>query len=180
MPDIQSDSPAAGDTQSITDLVTRNGISIKVRRASAADKQTLIDFFDHVSEEDRHFRFGGAVSNVAAYIDRMLAPDGVTTFLAFDDDNVLVASASLHDQPDGETAEVSLAVRADRKGQGISWTLLDHALAHAKTQGIKRVVSLESGDDRAAINLEREMGFVPRLLSADPIELSLSKVIGSD
>jgi hypothetical protein len=40
------------------------------------------------------------------------------------------------------------------------------------------VTSLESGDDRTAINLEREMGFVARLSSASPVEVSLSKVVG--
>jgi acetyltransferase len=55
--------------------------------------------------------------------------------------------------------------------------LLEYILSYAKAHGIKRVTSLESGDDRAAINLEREMGFVARLLCADPIEIGLSKTI---
>ena len=53
----------------------------------------------------------------------------------------------------------------------------EYVLTYAKAHGIKRVTSLESGDDRAAINLEREMGFVARLLCADPIEIGLSKAI---
>jgi hypothetical protein len=55
--------------------------------------------------------------------------------------------------------------------------LLEHVLACAAARGLRRVNSLESGDDREAINLQREMGFVARLHSAEPVEFQMVKVV---
>jgi len=167
------------DTRWTTDLTTRDGVTLHVRPARPADKAILTVLFRHVSKEDRRFRFMGTVQEVG---DQQVAPmledsSQVTTFLAFNDAQQAVACATLFDEPDGESAEVTLSVHADWKGKGVSWTLLEYVLSYAKAHGIKRVTSLESGDDRAAINLEREMGFVARLLCADPIEIGLSKAI---
>lgn len=165
----------------VEELATRSGATIHVRIGDAADHAQLVDFFTRVSREDRSFRFGDADTEAsAAEIAPMLASDGVVTFLAFDAEDRLVACASLFDQPDGQTAEVSLTVAEGEKGKGISWTLLEHVIAHAKERGLRRVVSRESGEERAAINLEREMGFIPRLLRAGPVEIGLSKAIDPD
>jgi hypothetical protein len=48
-------------------------------------------------------------------------------------------------------------------------------LRRAKASGVRVVTATESGEERRAIDLEREMGFVARLQSADPVVLSLSK-----
>ena len=68
---------------------------------------------------------------------------------------------------EGERAEVALAVRADMKHHGISWSLLKHILDHAKACGVKIVESIESADHTDAIALEREMGFVSQPYDGD-------------
>jgi N-acetylglutamate synthase-like GNAT family acetyltransferase len=163
-------------SQSVAVLTTRNGLVLNVRQATSADSDALVALFRQVSPEDFRFRFQEAVEQInAAWLAPLL--EGGRTFLALDDAGEAVACCMLTDGADATTADVNLAVRSDRKGQGVSWTLLHHVLDYAAAAGITRVMSLESGEDRLAINLEREMGFVARLSSAAPIELTLSKLL---
>ncbi len=71
-----------------------------------------------------------------------------------------------------ERAEVAISLRADHKGLGIGWTLLDHLAAVAKARGVKVLESIESRDNHTAITLEREMGF-----SSEPVEGDTSLVL---
>jgi len=161
------------------DLTTRGGFRLHVRIGQPSDVDFLADLFRHVSAEDLRFRFMGTAKTLSA--DQLLtlldASQGMTTFIAFDEAGCPVACCTLADQPDGLSAEVTLSVRSDWKGRGVSWTLLEHVLACAAARGLTRVNSLESGDDIEAINLQREMGFVARLHSADPMEFMLSKFV---
>jgi len=56
-------------------------------------------------------------------------------------------------------AEVAIAVRPEYKQRGIGWSLLDFVARDAKSRGIKILESVECRDNRAAIELEKEMGF---------------------
>jgi len=171
---------AAGrQSQCAADLTTRSGARLHARTAQASDTGLLSDLFRHVSAEDLRFRFmdtAGELSagQLAALVD---ADHGVTTFLALCGDGCAVACCTLTEDKDGQSADVTLSVRSDWKGKGVSWTLLEYVLGCAAARGLKRVSSLESGEDRAAINLQREMGFVARLHSADPMEYTLSKFV---
>jgi acetyltransferase len=117
--------------------------------------------FAGVSAEDLRFRFLSGVSTVGH--ERLVPMTQVDyrrtiNFLAFAGAQ-LVASAMLANDPDGERAELALAVRADFKGKGVSWTLVDHVMRYARARGIETVESVESRDNHAAIALEREAGF---------------------
>lgn len=160
------------------DETTRSGVKLHIRAAGPADADRLADLFAHVSAADLRFRFLETVRQVGpeTLAPMLRADDEMVTFLAFAD-KTLVACCTLARNPDGKTAEVALSIRSACKGKGISWTLLDHVLRRAVAAGIRIVTSLESGEDRDAIELEREMGFVARLTSAAPVELSLSKVL---
>jgi len=161
------------------DLTTRDGVKLHVRPGLPADIDLLADLFAHVSAADRRFRFMGTVKELgrdqlASLLD---AAQGMVTYIAFNEDDCAVACCTLAEEVDGQSAEVTLSVRSDWKGKGVSWTLLEHVLACAAARGLRRVNSLESADDREAINLQREMGFVARLHSAEPMEFQLSKFV---
>jgi acetyltransferase len=174
-------SARAAETKGLwaADLTTRNGIKLHVRPGQPADVDLLADLFAHVSAEDLHFRFIDTVEalgrdRLAALLD---AAQGMVTYIAFDEGGCAVACCTLAEDRGSHSAEVSLSVRSDWKGRGVSWTLLEQVLACAAARGLRRVNSLECPDDREAINLQREMGFVARLRSADPIEIRLSKAV---
>jgi acetyltransferase len=122
----------------------------------------LYDFFQYVSEEDRQFRFLSAQSGVdQAQIAEMVCvdPRRTITFIAFDQQQRLVSAGTLASDCDGEKAEVAISVREDCKGRGIGWRMLEYLVRYASAHSIHIVESLESTENRAAISLEREMGF---------------------
>ena len=69
---------------------------------------------------------------------------------------------------DMKTGEVAIAIREDYKGKGVSWALLAHVAATAEARGLTTLQSIESRDHHAAIDMEREMGFVAVPYPEDP------------
>ncbi len=57
----------------------------------------------------------------------------------------------------------------------VGWALLDGWLAAKAVRCVRRVISIESRDNHAAIELEREKGFVPEPFDGDPTLVVLSK-----
>lgn len=157
------------------DLVTRSGAKLHVRPVLPSDEWELAEFFTHVSPEDKRFRFLTSVREVDH--DRLVAMTQIDyrrtmNFLAFAEDGTLVATALLTAAGDKSKAEFAISVRADWKGKGVSWTLVEHVLRYARAEGIEAVESLESRDNYAAIALEREFGF-----TAEPVDGSMSEVL---
>lgn len=168
-------------TEWTADLVTRTGVALHVRPVVPSDEPTLAEMYQHVSADDLRFRFFTALREVGR--DR-LGPmvrvdyDRTITFLAFADD-VLVAAAMLSADGDKRRAEVALSVRAECKGRGVGWTLLEHVLRYARAEGIDEVVSIESTGNTAALALERELGFATRADPGDATVVVASKALAA-
>jgi GNAT superfamily N-acetyltransferase len=160
-------------------LETRTGLKLNVRPAAPEDEELLIDFFDHVAPDDLRFRFLSAVPKVGHELAQdMVRIDHTRTenLLAFDaSDRTLVATAMIAADAKLEKAEVAIAVRADFKHRGIGWTLLRHAADYATARGFKRLESIECGDNREAIELEREMGFTATRYPGDATLVLVAK-----
>jgi len=80
----------------------------------------------------------------------------------------------------GETAEVAVSVHRDRKAQGIGWSLLRHVAQIAPAKGILRLQSIESRDNHAAIEVERELGFTGRAYPGDPTLILVEADLAGD
>jgi acetyltransferase len=157
--------------------VTRDGVVLHVAQAAPEDRTALRAFFGKMTPDDLRFRFLEAIKTVDdAVIRHMVEGVDDVTFLARNGaDGALVAVATLATGGDRQKADVALATLPAWKSKGVSWTLLEHVLACAKERGFVVVSSLEAAGNHAAIALEREMGFVARLNSADPPEVLTSK-----
>ncbi|MCT2399885.1 GNAT family N-acetyltransferase [Novosphingobium mangrovi (ex Huang et al. 2023)] len=166
---------------STSKLTTRTGISLSVRPATEGDEAALGGFFDAVSEDDRRFRFFAASEHVShEQLEPLLHADHYRSesFLAFDDaSGELVASALLACDAQCDTAEIAVSIRSDYKGKGVGWALLDFLAGQAKEHGVRRVISIESRENHAAIELEREKGFTPEAFDDDPTLVLLSKTL---
>ncbi|OYX63317.1 MAG: GNAT family N-acetyltransferase [Sphingomonadales bacterium 32-64-17] len=165
-----NEQPGKIDEAGTVQLVTRTGFKFGVRAVAAADEPALADFFRQVTPDDLRFRFLSAVREVShARLEEMINVDQERTesfiVTAPDEGDAIVAAAMLAADPAGERAEVAISMRADHKGLGIGWTLLDHLAKHAEAKGVRVLESVESRANRAAISLEREMGFI-----AEPVE----------
>lgn len=161
------------------DLETRTGLRFAVRPVSENDGPALANFFAAVSDDDRRFRFLTAVPTVSAGQLRDLihrAHHRRETFLAIDPaDGDILAAATLAADEGGTLAEVAISVRADRRGVGIGWSMLIHAAEQARIWGVTRLQAIESRANHAAIELEREQGFIGRPVDGDPSLIILEK-----
>ena len=164
---------------SVTRLTTRSGVTLDVRATTEADEAALAAFFDMVSDEDRRFRFFTAGAHVShEQLDPFIHADHIRSesFLAFDAANgELVASGLLACDARLDTAETAVSVRHDYRAKGLGWAMLDFLSGAAQAMGAKQVIAIESRDNHAAIELERESGFVPQAMEGDPTTIILTK-----
>lgn len=178
------DDLCAEPSEATDTLVTRSGLELIVRPAAAADEPALTALFESVTLEDLRFRFLSAVQHVGHYqVAAMLSVDHARseTYLAFErESGRLVATAMLAADPELATAEVAISVHRDYKERGIGWTLLEHVARVARAKGIAKLQSIESRDNHAAIELERDMGFAARAYPGDAtlvlVEAKLNEV----
>jgi N-acetylglutamate synthase-like GNAT family acetyltransferase len=146
------------------DLVTRTGFRFHVRSATPSDEAALGDFFTHVTPEDLRFRFLTGLSKVGH--DQLAAMTSIDhrlteNFLAFEDGGTaILATAMLACDDAMRTGEIAIAIRSDYKARGISWDLLAHVADYAEAKGLTTIQSIESSDNHAAIEIERQMGFI--------------------
>lgn len=162
------------------DLVTRGGYSFHVRPVRPDDDALLADLFADVTPEDLRFRFLSGQRHVRP--DQIAAMTQIDyrrtmTFVATDGARA-IAVATLGTDPDRKRAEIALTTRQGAKGQGVSWSLLEHVLRYAAAEGIAVVESVESADNAAALAMEREMGFKAHPCPGDPTLRIVRKVFG--
>ena len=152
-------------------LTTRTGFEFHVRPVESSDQEALAEFFTHVSKEDLRFRFLSAFQEVPGSLLETLVNvdhDRKEDYLAFDiDDKTIIASAMVGAKDDKSEAEVAIVVRSDYKHRGMSWTFLKYVIEEARRRGIQKLQSLESRQNHAAIELEKEMGFTARTCPED-------------
>lgn len=164
------------------ELTTRDGFRFHVRPSAPEDEAALAAFFSHVTPADLRYRFLSALREVGH--DRLVEltavdHDRTEDFLAFDaDGRTIIATAMLALDEARERAEVAISVRSDFKGRGVSWTLLEHVTRYATARGVKVLESIESRDNRAAITLEREMGFTTEPCPGDSTLVIVRRQLG--
>jgi GNAT superfamily N-acetyltransferase len=145
------------------DLTTRGGLDVHFRPAQAEDEAALAVFFSAVTPEDMRFRFLSALKTVShELLELMTNVDHRQTenFLAFVKGRPgIVATAMLACTPDMAKGEVAIAILPEYKSMGLSWELLAHVARFAEAKGVKTLESIESRENHAAIELERDMGF---------------------
>lgn len=154
------------------DLTTRTGFTFHVRPAQPDDEAALAEFFTHVTPEDLRFRFLSSIREVGH--DRLVALAQVDhrrteNFLAFArNGSAIIATAMLACNDALDRGEVAISVSAENKGKGLSWELLGHISRYAEAKGIEILESIENRENHAAIELEREFGFVAEAYPGDP------------
>jgi GNAT superfamily N-acetyltransferase len=164
-----------------TTLTTRTGFSFDVRPASPGDEAGLAEFFTHVTPDELRFRFLSGLKEVGH--DRLVAMtaidhDRTENFLAVLPDGRILATGLLACDAAMQRGEVAISIRADYKNRGISWTLLEHIARYAEARGIRTLESIEARENRAAIELEQEMGFTAEALEGDPTLVRVVRRLG--
>ncbi|TGQ31453.1 GNAT family N-acetyltransferase [Mesorhizobium sp. M00.F.Ca.ET.216.01.1.1] len=162
-------------------LTTRTGFRFEVRRARPEDEPALAEFFTHVTPDDLRFRFLGGVKAVSH--ERLVAMTrsddaGIHNFVAFSVDGMLIAVATLACDQLRRHGEVAICTREDHKHLGVSWELLSYIAKYAEDLGLDTIESIENRENRAAIELERDMGFTVTTYPDDPALLLVRRQLG--
>ena len=164
----------------VVEIPLRSGGRLLARAATPADEPALEAFYEQVSPADRRFRFFSAAGHIG---HEQLAPlvEGdhfrSECYLAFDDAGQVAGAAMLACDKPLDTAEVAISVRADWRGKGLGWGLLDLMGAEAQRRGVRRVIAIEDRENHAAIELEKEKGFVATGIDGEPTLVLLEKAL---
>nr|WP_267901583.1 GNAT family N-acetyltransferase [Sinorhizobium meliloti] len=121
-----------------------------------------------------HRRNTNGAERIAALTD----VDHVRTenYLAFGESgDPLIATAMLACDPAFERGEVAISIRADYKNRGVGWELLGFLSRVAQAKGVKVLESIERRENRAAIEIEQQMGFTTVTDPDDPTILLVRK-----
>lgn len=162
-------------------LTTRTGFEFHVRPACPDDDGTVADFFTRVTHQDLRFRFLSGIEEVRH--DQIVALTHVDhrwseNFLAFTKDgSMMIATAMLACDASFDRGEVAIAIRKDFKNKGIGWELLAYVARFAEAKGVRVLEAIESRDNHAAIELEREMGFTVESYPGDSSLLLVSRTL---
>ena len=162
---------------------TWSGVQLLIRTARPDDEPILEELFRNLSPEDLRFRFLTSLSRVPAeQIQRMTHVDhqSAESWIAFlMEDQTPVATAMLASDPTGTRAEIAISVRSDHRQRGIGWEMLSFVAEQAEERGIEVIESVESRDNRAALEVQRNMDFVFEEIPGDPTVVLVSKRLGA-
>ncbi len=127
--------------------------TIEVRRATPADRETLLAFYE--SFEPRPASLGlPPAHNLEAWLDR-LAPQ--PNFLVLIEGRV-AGHAALYRQ--NGKGEVAVFIHQDFRGQGLGRKLLLEIIEEARRRGLHRIWGVTEGDNFPMLRLAYSLGFV--------------------
>jgi acyl-CoA synthetase (NDP forming)/GNAT superfamily N-acetyltransferase len=146
-------------------VLLRDGESVLLRTATAADVPAVATFMEGVSRESLHRRFMGAVAQVArGAIEAMCATEprerlSLLAVIGQERDSLVIGVGSYVSMRVGGSAEVAFLVRDDFQGRGISTLLLERLAGIAAANGFTGFEAEVLADNRAMINVFRDSGF---------------------
>jgi acetate---CoA ligase (ADP-forming) len=161
-----------------TDVVLRDGATVRVRPAVADDVDAVAAFLDGLSADARWFRFlGGGIS--AERAARGLIDRGVGLVATAGVDGDVVAHACFVPEPKDERAELAFAVADAWQGRGIATLMLAHLEQLAEAAGIVTLTAVVHPSNYRMMTVLRDSGFAmdvraePGLLEIElPAQLS--------
>ena len=156
-----------------TDVILRDGSTLRLRAPLAADADALLEFFAQLSDESRYKRFHGFPNLSPKLAEQFVEPD-------WDERGALggwlegrmVALANYARLRDRRAAEVAFTVGDGFQGRGIGTRLLERLAALAAEVGVEEFVAEVLPENRAMLAVFRDAGFdVTRELGGGEVEV---------
>ncbi len=151
------------------DSILRDGASIRIRPARAADEPALVAFLEGLALETRRLRFASLGTDVAARAHRWAVPERP-------DDVSLVAESGIagriigngsYDRVGTDSAEVAFVVTEEYQGRGVATLLLEGLAQQAHEAGITTFCAEVLPENARMVEVFRASGF-PLRVSAEP------------
>ena len=147
-----------------TDVILRDGGTLRLRPARRDDADALLAFFRSLSERSLYLRFHGIPSVEPRLVEPLLEPDWVERgallgTLADAGGEQVVAVANYVRLRDRTAAEAAFAVADDHQRRGIGTRLLERLAERASEVGIERFVAEVMSDNRSMLGVFEAVGF---------------------
>jgi acetyl coenzyme A synthetase (ADP forming)-like protein len=159
-----------------TDVILRDGSTLRLRAPAAEDAEALVEFFSGLSEHSRYLRFHGFPALGPKLVEPVLEPDWLERgALVGSLDGRIVALANWVRLRDPRAAEVAFAVGDDFQRRGIGTRLLEQLAARAAEAGIEEFVAEVLQENTAMLGVFREAGFtISRAAEGGEVEIRLA------
>lgn len=165
--------PIAGET---TDVILRDGSTLRLRAPVAGDADALVEFFAGLSERSRYLRFHGFGLLGRNLVEAVLDPDWRERgALVGSLDGGIVALANWVRLRDPSAAEVAFTVGDEFQRRGIGTRLLEQLAARAAKAGIEAFVADVLQENTPMLGVFRDAGFtVTRTSEGGEAEIRLA------
>jgi ribosomal protein S18 acetylase RimI-like enzyme/predicted CoA-binding protein len=165
-------SVAAG-TAEATDVILRDGSTLRLRPPVVEDADALLEFFSGLSEHSLYLRFHGFPAFGPKLVEPVLEPDWQERgSLIGSLDGRVVALANWVRLRDPRAAEVAFAVGDGYQRRGIGTRLLEQLAVRAAEAGIEEFVAEVLHENAAMLGVFRDAGFaVTRASEGGEVEI---------
>ena len=147
----------------MTDVVLRDGSTVRIRPATAADEHLVQDYFVGLSDESRRLRFWAQSVDVTEAARRTVDVDGVdhlTLIATLGAEGQMIGGAQFIRVDTTARAEVALSVTDEFQGHGLGSILVGMLAQAATAQGIGTFVAEVLPENHRMIGVFRDSGFL--------------------
>jgi acetyltransferase len=147
----------------IRKVTTRDGTPLTIRPIQPDDAPHFLTIFAHLGSDSRYRRFHQPVDHLSAdYLADQagqMVQESLSNgrgWLAFAEEEVV--GGIRYVRMGGDSAEFSVTVRDDWQGKGIATLLMQQMLAGARQDGLRRIIGMIQGENRAVWRLMQATG----------------------
>jgi acetyl coenzyme A synthetase (ADP forming)-like protein len=163
-----------------TDVILRDGSTLRLRPPRAADAEALVEFLGDLSEESRYRRFHGFRRPGGELVEGWLEPNwhergALLGTLAGANGERVVALGNYVRLRDASAAEAAFVVDDELQGRGVGTRLLEQLAARAAGVGIGRFVASVQSENLPMLEVFQRAGFaIERELAGGEVEVAFS------
>jgi len=165
-------------TVGAVDVILRDGSTLRLRAPRVDDVDSLLVFFERLSDRSRYQRFHGILRVDEAFVARFVEPDwtdrGALLGAVADEygGERVVALAEYARLRDRSAAEIAFTVADELQGRGAATRLLEQLAPLAAEAGIERFLAVVLPENTAMLAVFRDAGFeVTRKLEGGEVEV---------
>jgi acetyl coenzyme A synthetase (ADP forming)-like protein len=156
-----------------TDVILRDGSTLRLRPPAAEDASALVEFFSGLSEHSLYLRFHGFPALGPKLVEPVLEPDWQERGALIGSlDGRIVALANWVTLRNPHAAEVAFAVSDEFQRRGIGMRLLEQLATRAAAAGIEEFVAEVLHENETMLGVFRDAGFaVTRVAEGGEVEV---------
>ena len=169
-------STAPPNVAEATDVILRDGSTLRLRAPAAEDADALLEFFTGLSDHSRYLRFHGFPALGSKLVEPLVEPDWQERGALLGSlDGHIVAVANWVRLRDPRIAEVAFAVGDEFQRRGVGTRLLEQLASRAASAGVEEFVAEVLQENDTMLRVFRNAGFaVTRAGEGGELEIRLA------